>query len=125
MQCSSWLTDVAIILSIVTCGIYGLYWFVVLSDDVKDYSNDQEMMSGGVALLLTIVTCGIFGIYWAYKLGKNMFTAQQINNLPATDNSIVYLLLEFFGLGIVAWAIIQSDLNAITRAKNGVSPQAQ
>lgn len=116
---------VAIILSIVTCGIYGLYWFVVLSDDVKDYSNDQEMMSGGVALLLTIVTCGIFGIYWAYKLGKNMFTAQQINNLPATDNSIVYLLLEFFGLGIVAWAIIQSDLNAITRAKNGVSPQAQ
>lgn len=116
---------VAIILSIITCGIYGLYWFVVLSDDVKDYSNDQEMMSGGVALLLTIVTCGIFGIYWAYKLGKNMFTAQQINNLPATDNSIVYLLLEFFGLGIVAWAIIQSDLNAITRSRNGVSPQAQ
>lgn len=116
---------VAIILSIVTCGIYGLYWFVVLSDDVKNYSNDSEMMSGGVALLLTIVTCGIFGIYWAYKLGKNMFVAQQINNLPATDNSIVYLLLEFFGLGIVAWAIIQSDLNAITRARNSVSPQAQ
>ena len=116
---------VAIILSIVTCGIYGLYWFVVLSDDVKDYSNDQEMMSGGVALLLTIFTCGIFGIYWAYKLGKNMFTAQQMNNLPATDNSVVYLLLELFGLGIVAWAIIQSDLNAITRARNGVSQQAQ
>ena len=116
---------VAIILSIVTCGIYGLYWFVVISDDVKDYSNDQEMMSGGVALLLTIFTCGIFGIYWAYKLGKNMFTAQQMNNLPATDNSVVYLLLELFGLGIVAWAIIQSDLNAITRARNGVSSQAQ
>ena len=116
---------VAIILSIVTCGIYGLYRFVVLSDDVKDYSNDQEMMSGGVALLLTIFTCGLFGIYWAYKLGKNMFTAQQMNNLPATDNSVVYLLLELFGLGIVAWAIIQSDLNAITRARNGVSQQAQ
>ena len=116
---------VAIILSIVTCGIYGLYWFVVISDDVKDYSNDQEMMSGGVALLLTIFTCGIFGIYWAYKLGKNMFTAQQMYNLPATDNSVVYLLLELFGLGIVAWAIIQSDLNAITRARNGVSQQAQ
>ena len=116
---------VAIILTIVTCGIYGLYWFVVISDDVKDYSNDQEMMSGGVALLLTIVTCGIFGFYWAYKLGKNMFSAQQMNNLPATDNSVLYLILELFGLGIIVWAIIQNDLNTITRTKKGVAPQAQ
>ena len=116
---------VAIILTLVTCGIYGLYWFVVISDDVKEYSNDSEMMSGGVALLLTIGTCGIFGFYWAYKLGKNMFSAQQINNLPATDNSVLYLILDLFGLGIVVWAIIQSDLNTITRTKNGVAPQAQ
>ena len=116
---------VAIILTIVTCGIYGLYWFVVISDDVKEYSNDSEMMSGGVALLLTIVTCGIFGFYWAYKLGKNMFSAQQMNNLPATDNSVLYLILELFGLGIVVWAIIQNDLNTITRTKKGVAPQAQ
>jgi len=116
---------VAIILTIVTCGIYGLYWFVVISDDVKEYSNDSEMMSGGVALLLTIVTCGIFGFYWAYKLGKNMFSAQQMNNLPATDNSVLYLILELFGLGIVVWAIIQNDLNIITRTKKGVAPQAQ
>ncbi len=116
---------VAIILTLVTCGIYGLYWFVVISDDVKEYSNDSEMMSGGVALLLTIVTCGIFGFYWAYKLGKNMFSAQQINNLPATDNSVLYLILELFGLGIIVWAIIQNDLNTITRTKKGVAPQAQ
>ena len=116
---------VAIILTIVTCGIYGLYWFVVISDDVKEYSNDSEMMSGGVALLLTIVTCGIFGFYWAYKLGKNMFSAQQMNNLPATDNSVLYLILELFGLGIIVWAIIQNDLNTITRTKKGVAPQAQ
>ena len=87
-----------IILTIVTCGIYGIYWFIVLSDDVKEYSGDQEMMSGAVAFLLTLVTCGIFGIYWFYKLGKAMMVAQTNNNLPASDNSILYLFLELFGL---------------------------
>ena len=116
---------VSIILSIVTCGIYGIYWFIVLSDDVKEYSQDAEMFSGGIAFLLTLVTCGIFGIYWAYKLGKNMEKAQQINNLPAKDNSVLYLILELFGFGIIVWAIVQNDLNEITRTKNGVAPQAQ
>ncbi len=115
----------AIVLTLITCGIYGIYWFIVLSDDVKEYSNDAEMFSGGIAFLLTLVTCGIFGIYWAYKLGKNMERAQQLNNLPAKDNSILYLILELFGFGIIVWAIVQNDLNEITRARNGVAPQAQ
>ncbi len=112
-----------IILSIVTCGIYGIYWFIVLSDDVKEYSGDQEMMSGGIAFLLTLVTCGIFGVYWFYKLGKAMMVAQTNNNLPANDNSILYLFLELFGLGIVNYCLIQNDLNTITRTRNGGTAQ--
>ena len=56
---------VAVILSIVTCGIYGLYWFVVLSEDVNTLTDDHST-SGATALILSIVTCGIFGIYWIY-----------------------------------------------------------
>ena len=59
-----------IILSIVTCGIYSLYWFIVITDDAKNASNDVSGASGGTALLLSIVTCGIYGIYWAYKQGE-------------------------------------------------------
>ncbi len=118
----------AIVFSIITCGIYSIYWFIVLSDDVKEYSQDQEMMSGGIAFLLNLITCGIFGLYWVYKLGKNMGTAQQLNGLPFSDNSVLYLVLQFFGLGIINYCIIQNDLNAITRVKNGgaiPNPQAQ
>ena len=104
---------VAIILSIVTCGIYGLYWFVVLTDDVKAASKDEQFQTGGVALLLTIVTCGIYGIYWAYKMGELMKQAQTNHNLPVTDNSVLYLILQILGLGIVNYAMIQNDLNAI------------
>lgn len=31
---------VSIILTIVTCGIYGIYWFIVMTDDTKNVSGD-------------------------------------------------------------------------------------
>lgn len=33
---------VCIILSIVTCGIYGIYWFIVLSNDTNTVSNAEN-----------------------------------------------------------------------------------
>ena len=57
---------VSIILSIVTCGIYGIYWFVKLNDELNAAAGKQNATSGGVAVLLTLVTCGIYGFYWAY-----------------------------------------------------------
>lgn len=61
---------VAIILTIVTCGIYGIYWFIVLTDDARLASGDQQAPSGGIAFLLTLVTCGIYGIYWHIRWVK-------------------------------------------------------
>ena len=104
---------VAIILSIVTCGIYGIYWFIVLTDDVKAASEDNNFQSGGIAFLLTLVTCGIYGIYWAYKMGELMKVAQSKRNLPVKDNSVLYLILALLGLGLIDYIMIQSDLNAI------------
>ena len=43
---------VSIILTIVTCGIYGIYWFIVMTDDTKNVSGDINGASGGVAFLL-------------------------------------------------------------------------
>ena len=102
---------VSIILSLVTCGIYSLIWFVGITDDVKLAAEDNQLASGGMAVLFTIVTCGIYGIYWAYKMGELMKVAQAKRGLPVKDNSILYLILEFLGFGIVNMALIQSDLN--------------
>lgn len=103
---------VAILLSLVTCGIYSIYWFIVLSDDVGR-ANENPKISGITAFLLNIVTCGIYGIYWSYKLGKEMFEANQKHGIAANDNSVLYLILSLFGFQIVTWAIIQSELNKI------------
>lgn len=106
---------ICIILSIVTCGIYGIIWFVSLTDDVRIASEDQTLPSGGTAFLLTLVTCGIYGFYWAYRMGQAVNTARTKRGLAANDsNSILYLILQVFGLGIVTYCLIQNELNGFS-----------
>ena len=101
----------SIILTIITCGIYGIYWFVVLTDETKIAAKDEKLASGGLAFLFSIITCGIYGIYWAYKMGELTSKAQSDRNLPAKNNAVLYLVLQLLGFGIVNYALIQSDLN--------------
>ncbi len=104
---------VCIILSIVTCGIYGIYWFVVLTDEVNTASgHSQDGTSGVVSFLLTLITCGIYGLYWAYKLGEKICEAKASRNMPSDSSTgVIYLLLELFGLGIITYALAQNELN--------------
>lgn len=100
-----------IILSIVTCGIYGIYWFICLVNDTNTVSGNTDGTSGGMVFLLTLVTCGIYGLYWAYKQGEKLDQAKASRNIPASNSGIVYLLLFLFGLGIIAYALMQNELN--------------
>lgn len=102
-----------ILLSIITCGIYALVWFVKLTNDTNEVSGSKDATSGGMALLLTLVTCGIYEIYWAYKQGEKLDIAKQNYGMPSKDSAILYLVLTIFGLGIVANALMQSQLNDI------------
>ena len=103
---------VCIILSIVTCGIYGLYWFVCLTDDMNTAAEEQGT-TGAVALLLTIVTCNIYGLYWAYKMGEKVDIVKAKNGMQTSNSGIMYLILNFLGLSIVTWALIQNELNQV------------
>lgn len=103
---------IAILLSIVTFGIYGIYWFITMTDEVVHLSKGKVYnTSGGVAFLLTLVTCGIYGFYWAYQMGKSMYVVSKEKFDYASDNSILYLVLQIFGLGIVTYALIQNEIN--------------
>ena len=101
---------VCIILSVLTCGIYSIIWFVSLTDDARIISGD-ERLSGGKALLFTLLTCGIYSFYWAYLMGKAINEANIKSNRPSSDNSTLYLILNIFGLGIVTYCLAQSEIN--------------
>lgn len=99
-----------VILSILTCGIYGLYWFITMTDESNILSNEKTA-SGGMAVLLTLVTCGIYSFYWNYKMGQKLNLAGRKYNKSISDNSVLYLVLSLLGLTIVNYCLIQSDLN--------------
>lgn len=44
-------------------------------------------------------------------MGKKLAEAGQRYGVAISDNSILYLVLGIFGLGIVSYALIQNDLN--------------
>ena len=104
---------VAILLSIVTCGIYAIYWQVCLVNDVNKVKEDENAKSGIVVFLLSLVTCTIYWLYWVFKTGECIDSAKTENGTPTSSRGLVYLLLSIFGLGIVAMAILQSDLNSL------------
>lgn len=99
---------IAILLSIITCGIYAIYWFITLTNEVNAKYGDPNATSGGVAFLLTLVTCGIYGYFWAYKLGEKV---DAIKGNPAGNSNILYLVFEIFGLNIVTLALAQDAIN--------------
>ncbi|MBR3249076.1 MAG: DUF4234 domain-containing protein [Clostridia bacterium] len=105
---------VAILLSIITCGIYGIYWFITMTDDVGKANEDPDF-TGVKAFLFALITCGIYGIYWNYKIGKEMYEANQKRGINTSDNSVLYLILSIFGLSIVTYCLVQNELNTIAR----------
>ncbi len=98
---------VCIILSIVTCGIYAIYWMYCINDAAVRTTPEEWNTGFGMVFLLSIVTCGIYSYYWNYKMGR-VFAAK-----TGTDNSLLYIILAIFGLGIVNYAIMQNDINNI------------
>jgi len=102
-----------IVFSIITCGIYALYWFYCMTEEANT-ATGQGTTSGGMALLFNIITCGIYGIYWSYKMGEKLDAARVAGGAPYGNLAILYLILSIFGLQIVTYALVQSELNKFT-----------
>lgn len=61
-----------LLFSLITCGIYYLYWYVVTTNEIEhELKNpDGSCKSGGMTILFMIITCGIYTFYWWFKQGK-------------------------------------------------------
>lgn len=104
-----------IIFSIITCGIYGIYWMYVLNEDINSLSNHPEGTNGGLVILFSIITCGIYGWYWYYKMGERVEEIRAQKGLPSDSSAVLYLILGIVGLGIVNYCLMQSNINSSVR----------
>ena len=102
-----------IILSILTIGIYAIYWFIVMTNESNSLAPKNATASGGLAFVLSIVTFGIYGIYWNYKMGCKV---DEMNENPHGNTGLIYLLIGLVGLSIINYCLAQDAINKFANA---------
>ena len=109
---------ISVILSILTCGIYQLYWYCTVTDDVDNIANNPDKRNGVVVILLTLITCGIYGFYFWYQNGKFMEEANQEKGINGCSNSVLFLILSLIGLSFINFILVQVDINKYATSEN-------
>ena len=115
-----------ILLSLVTCGIYSLFFIHSLAKDVNvACAGDGKETAGLLKLiLLSIVTCGIYGVYWYYSLGDRLHENGPRYGVNITETGTTILLWILIGLlfacagSFVAMYFIIKNTNAICESYN-------
>ena len=107
-----------VVLSIVTCGIYGIYWLYTIAHDLNDLCESQNQEKGaepGLVVVLGIVTCGIYSLYYLWKAGKMVASLTRSNGQHPSDDSIVLMVLALLQLSLVSYCILQSHINGFAK----------
>ena len=107
-----------VVLSIVTCGIYGIYWLYTIAHDLNDLCESQNQEKGaepGLVVVLGIVTCGIYSLYYLWKAGKMVSSLTRSNGQHPSDDSIVLMVLSLLQLSLVSYCILQSHINGFAK----------
>lgn len=61
----------SILLTLITCGIYGLYWHYKQMETLNAWLGRDEF-SFGAWFFLSFCTCGIYAIYYEYKMATGI-----------------------------------------------------
>lgn len=104
------------ILSIVTCGLYGLYWYYTMGNELKNYLGKEEL--NPVMDILIVFLCSFYAWYLPIKYGKLIQEAQMRAGLPNPEDQGVRFLLFMLLCGY-GYALMQEELNKIWEAGGG------
>lgn len=107
---------VYLLLSLVTCGLFGIYWNYIIMQACNDLLEKKEFDFISW-FFLTIITCGIFNLYYKYKLGRAITEIQQAKGKPPFYNlPTISLLVTILDFGIVVNCIHQNEINKLVCA---------
>lgn len=122
-----------ILLSICTCGFYGLYYIYTMAQDSNTLCEGDGKKTPGLLgfILLAIVTCGIYALYWEYSLGNRLSENAPRYGMDFQENGTTVLLWNIlgsllFGIGhFVAINILIKNMNALAHQYNQANPKPQ
>ncbi len=99
-----------IVLTLVTCGIYGIYWMIMLA---KEAVSVKDPADSGVLEIVLMLFLPFLGVFLAEK---KLAEGCAEKGIAHSDNSVLYLILGLVGLGIVSFCMLQNDLNKLATA---------
>lgn len=111
---------VVLVLTVLTCGVYYLWWVYETSREIDEYLGDSTIPPL-VHVLLFLVTGTLWGYVFDFLTAQRIVRMQERAGMTPKDNSVLYLILDLLGagpiggLGLVSTLMQQSDLNAIYR----------
>jgi phosphotransferase system glucose/maltose/N-acetylglucosamine-specific IIC component len=110
-----------IVLSIITCGIYGLYWFYTTMVDLNGTLGEERL--NPVLMLVVCIICTPVLYYVLYKIDQGLAEVSQKEGIYYKENFILWLLLVLLlGVGVfVAYYQITGTFNKIWAKRSGVA----
>ncbi|MFC1924181.1 DUF4234 domain-containing protein [Chloroflexota bacterium] len=103
-----------IILSLITCGIFSIYWFISLAEDIARLRESAEP-KGVTDFIISLLTCGIYSYVCFYRYSKFIAEIQEKRGAKVNDISVIVLIMALF-VGIVSLALLQNEINKLVQA---------
>ncbi|MGK4566331.1 DUF4234 domain-containing protein [Flavobacterium sp. 3HN19-14] len=101
---------VVLILGILTCGLYLIYWNIKVADVMNSVAG-REIVSQPIAIFAGC--CYPINVYFFYLVGKEgLPRIYERINYPKKDDTVLLLVLGFF-FPMVAAMIVQGDINKL------------
>ena len=89
-----------IILSLLTCGLFSIYWFIVLAGDIRTLRGTSDP-NGVFDYIIGFLTCGIYLLVCYYRYSQYIVEIQQKMRRQINDISVIALIIGiFFGVVI-------------------------
>lgn len=102
-----------ILLSIVTCGIYSIYWLWV-TIDALDKEGQASNMSSVLQFVLFFFYVGF--IFFGINADANLNAIKAKKGMPTADNKVLYIVLGLL-IPIVLVVLVQNEINKIVPAE--------
>ena len=102
---------VVIVLTIVTCGLYSIYWYWKAINELYNAGGKSlGNLTPGIQFLLFFVYVG--GVVFAINADDNLNAVKQQRGLTAADNKVIYVILALvFPIALIA--LVQNEMNQL------------
>ena len=119
--------DVAlsVILTFITCGLYGLYWMYKLTEEIHALSGKPRTPDGGTVVLYTILTCSFYFYYWLYKIGGELVDLRRENGLPpdSVSNKTYMIVTVVMTVVYIIFTMLNYTFQFIVSATADAAPR--